>query len=402
MEFTVSGNLLTHLGISYVSDGGYLVEKLHPGSYAAILAGLLKALSESCAPKTMKHPLIADRLVCLFLVGVILCALYACTTTGPGNVIVFLDTFLPAGMLAFALRDIGLEQKQQLRSVIQYLLMLNAIIALAELVSRYHLVPVPGQGGELQEEFRPTALYDHALTGAAATMMGLWLPAQHAVTSGKRWLYIGLLSCALLAFGERTPIAVALIALLSCLLYRMAKKLVRRKLDFRDLALCGVVPLGAVGLVTTAIGQELGTRLGAHLYWDDSAQVRLSQFGILNLLNQQELAFGGARKDLLAMIEPLRLSSHVAVIENFWLFTFLALGIFFFPVFFASFFALLKWLWRIADAKGRFMIVTFVTVASASNSLGRKSTLLITLVACVITTASSRVFPPKSFHKGAL
>jgi hypothetical protein len=141
--------------------------------------------------------------------------------------------------------------------------------------------------------------------------------------------------------------------------------------------------LAFVILVASANG-GIGTRLSAHLYWDTSAQVRLSQFGILSLLTPRELLFGCGRTELLALIEPLRLSAHVGVIENFWLLALVTLGLIAYPIFVMSFVALIHRLWQLNDAPGKIMIMTFVCVASSSNSLGRKSTLLVALVACVL------------------
>ncbi len=402
LEFTVSGNLLTNAGIAYISDGGTICEKLHPGTYAVILSGLLKFSSHIHERHAMHRFVAMNRSIYLFLSGMLFCATYTCATNGSGNVIVFLDTFMPAGMLALLLHDITPARQLQLKTLVQSLLVLNATIALTEALTERHLVPVPLQGNDYDKEFRPTALYDHALSGATATMLGLWLTTRHAAPSLKRWVYLGLMAYALLVFGERTPLAAALFAFASCAMLRAGTKLLGRELTLQDVALCVSVPIGVIVLAAAASGQDLGSRLSAHLYWDDSAQVRFNQFGILKQLRWQDFVFGCARTDLLAMIEPLRLSSRVAVIENFWLFTLLALGILVFPVFVASFAALLWWLWRLADSRGRLMIVTFTAVASASNSLGRKSTLLVTLVACVISASPALARPPMRITTGGL
>ena len=380
-DFTVSGNLLTWLGSSYISEGGELLQKIHPGSYLAVLSGLSSAAGKMRGEEYRR----VDWLLATFLGGIAFCIVYSIFITGTSNVIVYVDTFLPAGMLALTLRYLGQERTLTLRRIAQCLLVLNACIALCELAAQSHLVSIPTDGGNKENEFRPTALYDHALTGSAITMLGLWLApsAQGAV----RWCYILLLTAALLAFGERAPIAAALIGLTACLLNRYGSRMLAREFRLRHVARPLAVAL-AISLVASAAAFYAGatTRLGTHLYWDDSAQIRLSQFGILNSLDIRELLFGCPRADLLALIEPLRLSSRVAVIENFWLFTLVTLGFFCFPVFLFSFITLLKWLWRMSGRNGHVMLVLFVGVASSSNSLGRKSTLLPTLIACVIAS----------------
>jgi hypothetical protein len=133
-----------------------------------------------------------------------------------------------------------------------------------------------------------------------------------------------------------------------------------------------------------------------HLYWDASAGVRLRVYTILGMISTPELIFGTRRDDLLALLEPMRLAYHVGVIENFWLGLLLTLGLIGFPVFVTTFAALLRWLWRQGDRQGRAMIVTLLLVATASNSLGRKSMLLVALTACVLAThprAAARRLP---------
>ena len=382
-EFIVSGNLLTNLGSAYTSEGGLFLQKVHPGSYLAITSGTLTAMRGAYVKRTCSM----DGQLAAFLAGVTLCIFYAIATTGMGNVVVLIDTFLSSGMLALALREGDDDARKQLRRIIRFLLILNGCIAVCEVATQAHLVSIPTGAAGPEREFRPTALYDHALTGAAVTMLGLWL-APTASGIG-RWCYVSLLVAALLAFGERTPLAAALLGLLACVARRHGARMLARNLGVADLA-----PLAAIGIVAfaalaIAAFLNMETRLGGHLYWDNSAQVRISQFAILDELDDRQLFFGCPRADLLALIEPLRLSSHVAVIENFWLFTFVALGLFCFPVFVLSFVSLLKWLWRMSSTNGHFMIVAFVAVASASNSLGRKSTLLVTLVACVIASTPS-------------
>jgi hypothetical protein len=124
-------------------------------------------------------------------------------------------------------------------------------------------------------------------------------------------------------------------------------------------------------------------RLQAHLYWDPSAQSRIDQFNILGRLSFDQILLGCRRADLLRLVEPLRLGYGVNAIEDFWLLIFATLGALCFPVFLIGMAALASGLWRAGDTRGRLMVVTLLVVASTSNSLGRKSILLMVLVACV-------------------
>ncbi len=327
-----------------------------------------------------------DRHLAVFFGAIIFCMIYAFAATGAGNVVVFIDTFFSAGMLALTLYNIDPERTLKLRRVIQCLLLLNALVALFELEGQSHLVPIPLEASDKENEFRPTGLYDHPLTAATITMLGLWLAPRCQTLCW--WCYVLVLIAALLAFGERTPLVVTLIGLIVYQFKRRSRVILSRDIHAGKLARLMAFVL-AVCVIAAAAYASAGTRLSRHLYWDNSAQVRLSQFGIINSLDSRELLFGCPRAVLLGLIEPLRLTSRVAVIENFWLFNVVTLGLFCFPVFVIAFASLLKSLWLSYGSRGQLMVALFVAVTSSSNSLGRKSTLLVTLVACVVASATS-------------
>jgi hypothetical protein len=384
-EYTVSANLLTDLGSSYVSDGGLLIEKIHPGSYLAVLAGLLRTAHEAGRHDGMRRWVAKNGPLGVFLSGMVFCSTYALACTGTGGVIALVDSFLPAGMLAMALCDLTAPAVRRLRALIQFLLVLNTIVALAEFFTQAHLVPVSLSGGDATSEFRPAAFYDHPLTGSTATMMGLFLRPNSAEAPFLAAGFVTILIAALLAFGERAPILLAMASMAMCYAGRLGRRMLRRQIGWRDGAPVILAALLAVLATGAASAGGFGSRLGTHLYWDASAQVRMNEFGILQSLTTPELLFGCERSELLALIEPLRLTGGVGALENFWLVMLTTLGALCFPIFVAALLGLLVWLWRLSDCQGRMMIVTLILAASASNSLGRKSTLLISLVACVVS-----------------
>jgi hypothetical protein len=260
---------------------------------------------------------------------------------------------------------------------------LNIILGLVEGISRSTLVP-PAPDGPASllsgADFRPTALYDHPLTGAAMTLIAAFLPPDPS----RRWLrgiYYGLVGLGLVEFGGRAAMAAGALSL--CWFgARVARRAVlRRTLPLRVMVL---IPAAAcfglaAGLAISVTG--LGERLEHHFYWDSSAQVRLDQWHVLGLLDTQQLIFGAARQDVLALLEKLRLAYGVPVIENFWLLMFLSLGLLGFPIFLVGLACVLAWCARQGGGRGLPMVLAVLAAASTSNSLGRKSTLLLVLVA---------------------
>jgi len=384
IEFCVSANLLTWAGVPYMTDGGALPLKIHPGTYVLFAAFLVHCARQGRPSGFFWTVVGQDRWLAVYLIAILTCLCYALLTTGTGNLIVLIDTFLPAGLTAAVLQNASRRELDALRRLLQWGVMLNAILALGEAAAHASLVPLYLNSTEYQapvEEFRPTALYDHPLTGGVMTMIGLALPPRHVVLRG---LYTCVLLGAMLAFGGRVAAAAVAMSWVFLVCFDLGRRVLRR--DRRAAHLC-VSYLGGVligtGCLAAALCAGLGSRLTRHLYWDPSAQVRLAQWTLISELTPSQLVFGTARKDLIALLDPLWLNYGVEVIENFWLLMFASLGAAGFLIFLAGFSSLLCWCWSRTTLHGRVLLVAVILVASTSNSLGRKSTLLVGLVAAI-------------------
>ena len=382
VQLTISGNFLVWLGIPYDVEGGMLLVKIHPGTYIAALAMLARLAAWWQMPGRAAQRVWRLPDLSLFFACIMFCVLCAASLTGAGGLITLIDTFLPAGMLGFALADATPAQLARLRRVLRGLLFLNAILALAEASAETQLIPSTLDALSPTADFRPTAFYDHPLTGAAATMIGLMLRGER---NSKTWslCYDATLFTALLTFGGRAALFIFTIATCSLHGRRLALVGLRHQLRVRDLLPTAAVLLCCVPLAVAALASGMADRLVAHLYWDPSAQVRIDQFRILGRLSTEQIVLGCRRADLASLVEPLRLGFRVGAIENFWLLMFLTLGALCFPIFLVGMAALVRFLWRVSGPRGRLMIVALLLVASTSNSLGRKSTLLTLLIGCV-------------------
>ncbi len=379
LALLVGANLLTLAGSAYVSEGGTLLEKLHPAAYLAYLAAGL-AWFDHAAHGDAADWLWRQRRLTFFLAAMTGCAGFALLFTGTSNLIVLLDNFLPAGCLGIAVAEAGDHARLRLRTLLQAGFAANAALALAEAFAGAHLLPLYLNGqeaAELAADFRPLALYDHPLTGAAATLIGLFLAPAGGWT---RWAYLALLTGGLIAFGGRAALLAAALVAAAMLAARLAKSFRRRRLSgWRLLAATGVLGLATAAL-PLLLAAGIGHRLIAHGVWDASASTRLDEWRILLDFDPSEWLFGAPRPDLLDHLETLRLDRGIGVIENFALLMFATLGLFGFTLFAAGFASLMAWAWRRGPG-APLLVASFLVTISTSNSLGRKSPLLLLFVA---------------------
>jgi hypothetical protein len=268
--------------------------------------------------------------------------------------------------------------------MLRSLFLLNATFGLVEVATGAHVVPFFGMNSEHPADYRPIALYDHPLTGAAATMMGLLLCPDRLQAPWWRRIYQVWMFAALLAFGGRVAALATILGAVWLYTWPLIRKATSAQLAALHVVGSFVALLMGATFLAAIVYGGMAERLSEHFYWDPSAQSRIGQFHLLALLSTDQIIFGCPRQELIALVEPLRLGYGVDVIENFWLLMFATLGTLCFPVFVLGLFALLKWLWTRADHEGRIMVISFILVTSTSNSLGRKSTLLVMLVGSVL------------------
>jgi hypothetical protein len=396
VDFSLGGRVLAALGVPYTDEGGSLIVKLHPGTYLAACAMAARLAVGGNPLHSIWEISWRERSLVLYTVIILYCSGYELILTGSGGLVMLFDTFLPAGMIGVALCDITAARAACLVAIFRALLLINAALALGEVVAHRHFIMISDLAAEPHEEFRPVALYDHPLTGAAATMMGLGLCPDTRRAPVCSALYTLFMFAALLAFGGRVALALAVLAAAGHYVSRFARRVAASILEPSDLALPIAAVAAGLPLAWIAMANGLADRLVAHLYWDPSAQSRVEQFRLLGLLRPEQILFGTSRVDMTALLEPMRLAYGVDAIENFWLVMFVILGALGFIVFVLGMAALLYWLWHRTDAGGRVMTICLVFAASSSNSLGHKSPLLVMLVGAVLARRHSTPLPRRS------
>jgi len=136
---------------------------------------------------------------------------------------------------------------------------------------------------------------------------------------------------------------------------------------------------------------DIGMRLTSHLYMDDSADVRVIQWQVLDQLRLRDVLFGMPYDRIEALKANIGLAAVGSDIENPWLLMFLNLGIVAYPFLVAAIFLLLLHLARQANNSVSWLLITAILlIVSTSNSLGRRTPDLIFLSAFAVAMRTVR------------
>ncbi|MBS0644284.1 MAG: VpsF family polysaccharide biosynthesis protein [Acetobacteraceae bacterium] len=396
----ISGNSLALLGVRYAETGGLPFEKLHPGTYLVALAAMLVLLFRRPAGSGLIRLFREAPALAMFNVLMLACALYSVANVGISGAAVYIESFLSAGMLAIVLREATDRQKRALAWIILFFCIVSIVMSIYEGATQTHLIPMHVADEktmkmlmqEDSDEFRGDGLFTHPLTAAFVTAMSVFMLLRMRMNGVLQAILFTVLLIGLLSFGGRAALGTTVAGVSLAASVRLLFGLVRRDL-----------PLGFVGAITAAVlflpplllavisSTDIGDRIIAHMYIDDSAKVRNIQWLVLNHLNTHDVVFGVPLARMEFLKYQIGLATDTTDIENFWLLMFLNLGVMGFVVFLVALFMLMVHLGRqAAHPLGWLLILAAIAIDSTSNSLGRKSIDLFMLVAVVMAMTGYR------------
>ncbi len=387
---TVSANLLFVLGIPYAHPGGNPLLKFHPATWLLALAVVLHARRGGFRGIAARAPLLLASAALVTLT-----ALYAAATEGASGAAVYVESEFVAAIVGLLAVDLDRDRARRLGWTVVALAAVNVVIGLGELATATHLVPVYLEENALVDapgEFRGAALYDHPLTGAAVTMVAIFTlvglrPRTRAARLGTIPLF-AVLGIGMLSFGGRAALGVTAVSLATLAAAAFLRAVLHRRIG--ALAAFGAMLAGLAvpaAAATVLASTAIGGRIAGKLYLDPSAETRGVEWQILSLLDTRALLFGNPIAETPNLVYRIGLRYAFTGIESFWLLALLNLGLVGFVLYAAGIVSLLAHLWRQARPAGRVAIVSLLVVASTSNSLGRKSNLLVVLVAAMAAIA---------------
>jgi polysaccharide biosynthesis protein VpsF len=332
----------------------------------------------------------------LFVFGVPLMAVYTVYFNGISGAAFYFDSFWSAALLALLLESATDRQKRWLAKLLVALVIVNVLIGLWESVTRNNWFPfvAPATDGTNDltsletEDFRANAFYGHPLGASLITSMAFFLLYSMRIRVIFAGPLIGLLLVGLLAFGGRTALAMTGLFSILAVFYVVTVGIIRRnlRLDFiMGVAAAAIIaPLLVMIIVTQT---TIADRIIDTLYFDDSAQVRVTQWMVLDYLSLKNWLFGVPMADLEALKYQIGLGVSEDI-ENFWLLLFLnlgAIGFVLFVVLFGGF--LLHIAQHGGGLYGWMLMLSALIIDSSSNSLGTKANDLFVEVAFLMAMA---------------
>jgi hypothetical protein len=391
--FTLSPIFLEAHGYAYETSGGSAITKVHPATIIAIMALALRFLASSRPLRTAWRVTTRDRCVVLYVV-VCACLNVFAVVVAKVPFTPLIDTFLSPLIFLLLLRDLDEKFLRVLALVLAAILIVNACIALAELLSGWRLVTIPVPEGitsdptradghfdwraQLLQEWRATALLGHPLQNGV--IVGSFILC--LASAGSRWLpdilrfpMLLLQIVSLFAFGARASLVLSLALAAMIGTFRLAVMAVeRRKPDLCVLALiCFVAPL-AIAAVAYAWDHGFFDRT-IERFIDDSgsASTRLTMFEMFKPLSWNDLFFGPNQQDIATWQRILGLEFGI---ESSWIGLILTYGIFMGLMLMAGLVLFSLSLVRAAGRGAALVLVFYFVIVSSAATLSVKTTTL--------------------------
>jgi hypothetical protein len=393
--FALPGSLLTYLGVYSDAPGGNPLTKFHPATYVAVLAAWFALYGArhggGVTGLFRERPALAWAVV-LILISMV----YSGLSTAVGKPALYIETYLAPALLLIALETGTERQLRILGYAILAFALMNVAFSVLEGQTQTHYLPL-SSALELKydkgvDEFRGQALYGHPLTGALVTSLVLFLALGMRLRPWVALAVVGGLFTGLMSFGGRNALFTTVIVVTAAALFQLSAGLVTRRLSVGFLAafIAGSLLLPVFFVVLTSM-TDIGQRIMTHLYLDDSAEIRVIQWSVLDFMNSHDVLFGMSFDRIDLMKAQLGFTKPGMDIENCWLLMFLNLGVFGFPLLVGGLFLLLLHQGQRTNTPIGWLIVTAaLLICSGSNSLGQKTPDLVFLAAIVTALGGFR------------
>lgn len=383
--FLISPMLLGHWGIPYGTIGGSAPAKIHPGTWMISLGLSLAALRFSspivfaARAATLFPGLIVFFLTWMFLMW------YAIVVQRQPFTPMIDSFFLPlVTLLALSTQTDG--SKRGIALALHAVLFVNALLGLAEYLLGFRLTPLVAGDQELVEDWRASALIGHPLANAVtmgAYMIIMSLGGGRDLPKFMRPAITLVALASMIAFGGRTSLVLALMAMGAVYFVRMIGVLRGDKVDvLMTAATLALTPALVVALFSLYASGFFDQMMERFVNDNGSAKARLIMLGFFRHLNWEELAFGPSA-DKIGALQSIEGIDYG--LESFFVAYVLTYGVIVSMVFFVGVAFLCRETVRASSLRSVLPLIFFFVVAATSVSLSAKTTTLGMLVAMLLT-----------------
>jgi hypothetical protein len=382
--FAVSSMMLTMIGIDYETAGGSPLTKIHPATYLALAAVAAWVVTGLNVGAILDDILTHHKGTVVFLGGWTILLLHI-VLVQKTPITMVLDTFLLPMLLLLLLVRISEGGIRMLAIAIHVLMITNALLGLVEFASGWRLTPLVAGGVELTSDWRSSALLGHPLANATVTgsyILVLMLGGGRDLPGWLRTFALAIQLPAMAVFAGRAAIVLLIVFGGFLAARQLIRVIAGRAIRLCDaMALVAISPLAATGVAVLGSSGFFDKFLERFVSDEGSAESRIGMLHMLGQVPLTELLFA-PDPELVATLQ--RMEGLEFGIESFWVAMIAYYGIAVSGLFFISFFAFLRDLWRAAKPQSLWILVFFVVVCSTSASLSGKTTSFAVTVALTL------------------
>jgi hypothetical protein len=389
LYFLLSSALLNRF-YPYVDPGGSPIGKIHPGSYVLILS--LFCTMALLGPGQFLARAFGGRLwLSQFAAVLAITAAYLISRFGISGLAYLIDCHLAALFGVMIAGALPASERALLLRIMVFAVIINAGIAVAERVLGVHLVPhfqFTDFGFFRSSAFLGHPLHNGLIVGSIG-IAALFLPWPLHVRAAMALLILA----ALMSFASRASLMIYCAAAGTAALAGAGLAVVRNRAKPVYLYWAPIVlVVGVLALAVMASATDIGERLGAIFAGDESVEERFDAWRIFRLVLWEDLLRGVDLATIQLLIEK---DPDLQIIENFWIFLALNLGLGLFVIFAISFIWFLRGVAKEGGAGAVLCVGAFLVAASTNNSLSTKTPALLFAAVAFMSISAARRFPAR-------
>ncbi len=371
--FLISPMVLYDWGLSYEDVGGSPLEKIHPGSFIAVLA----LFFQSCAYGFFNHikrTLLNNSGLSIFIAVTFLLLIYAIFVQKiPFTPII--DTFGMPIVVFIVLSNTTKINLEKYAVFLHIIFAANALLAIYEYTTGERLTPYVAGTLVVENDWRATSLLGHPLNNAVLTGAYILLLFSKGGTGLKplpRAAMLLLQFVSMVAFGARASLVVTVLLVFLIIFKNSFTVLLgnmRTSLSSLSIFALSLPILGAAlfGLEEIGFFDRLIERFSED---KGSASARIAMLQLFNYIPLRDILFG-PDPDLIETLKGLE--GVEAGIESMWVAFVLSYGLVMSCLFFTGLFAFCFNIFKKTKPFTLYVLLFFFIVASTSVSLSAKT-----------------------------